>query len=129
MSLFLIFTLKGAAFSMMSTEAVHDVQQALDILEYTLSATSYDHTLPISVRHQLIKAHVLCKGISNQQYAKNFLTENDNLVPQGAMIKALYSLEIYSLQCEKVLEMSSNLNANDVSVTALFSTTLLCIRF
>ena len=94
---------------MLNAEAIQEVQQAADVLEYVLdltSGTDKSNMVPIAVRHKLIKTHVLCKGLLKQPLPKNLGHEMDAVESQGPMSRALFSLEALSLKVDRIVDFN-----------------------
>ena len=97
---------------------MHDLQQAADILEYTLNLTSgidLKNMVPIAVRHKLIRSHVLCKALLNQTLPKNYGHDNDSVDSQGPMSRALFTLEALTLKHERLADFTPCPTLKDVS--------------
>lgn len=95
--------------SVLNAEAIQEVQQAVDVLEYVLNLTAgteKSNIVPIALRHKLIKSQVLCKGLMKQPLPKNLGHDQDAAESQGPMTRALFSLEALSLKTDKVAEFN-----------------------
>ena len=90
---------------MLSPEALSDVKQAVEVLEYALNVTNgidRHNIVPITVRNQLIKTWVLAIGLMNQALPRNYGHDNDAVDSQGPMSKALCVLQALLIQSRLV---------------------------
>lgn len=101
----------------MSIDAIADVKQALEILEYVLNITATNQNVATTLRHPLIKAWVLCKALLNQTIPKNYQIEKDD--SNSAISRALCASEVMFLKCKDILEVSSVPTLNEVNYPIL----------
>ena len=83
------------------------LKEACEILEYSVSVTNGSNAqdvVPMDVRYQLIKSHVLCKGLMNQPLPKNYGHDSEDKDSQGPMSRALFVLEALLLHTKGVVE-------------------------
>lgn len=112
------FVFLSGTGSVLNTESLHDLQQAADVLEYTLNLTSGTdpkNMVPIAVRHKLIRSQVLCKALLSQSLPKNYGHDNESADSQGPMSRALFTLEALALKNEHMADFTPCPTLKDVS--------------
>ena len=82
------------------------LKEACEIIEYSLGVTNGSNAqdvVPMDVRYQLIKSHVLCKGLMNQPLPKNYGHDSEDKESQGPMSRALFVLEALLLHTKGLM--------------------------